>query len=459
MISADVNTCDRKLAAFRTRYAQAPDNRKIAARLAELLTQKEAYTEALAVCTATAVLPLPDGTTMANQALLAVAWGNAALASEQVELAVDRYAEAVALCPQEPRWHNNLANALRQLPNLDAAQAHYRTALDLDPSYQRARFSLGCLQLAQGKTNAGWDGYETRLSLHGASLPAALTGWDGSPDLRPLVLHAEQGLGDTLMFCRFAALAARRLGGEGTGAEGPPGRVVLRAPARLCRLLRTVPGLAAVVPDTAPLDRDALHLPLGSLPQRLGIEAEQLCPRVPYIGIEPDRRAKWARALPPAPVRVGVIWQGSPNRAAEPGRSYPLSALTPLAAIPGVRLLSLQHLDGLEQWDPAIMLEQPPAPIDLDDGFVDTAALMSLCDLIITPDTATAHLAGALGRSVWIGLKRAPDWRWGLDDERSLWYPTARLVRQPSRGDWTSVMARMAADLETLASAIGKHAP
>ena len=457
--SANIDKRHRKLTAFRTRHAQAPGNRAIAARLAELLMQDGRQAEALTVCAVTAALPLPDGTTAADQALLAVAWGNTALELDQVELAADRYGEAVALCPQEPRWHNNLANALRQLPDLAAAQAHYRAALDLDPSYQRARFSLGCLQLAQGQTCAGWDGYEARLLLHGAPLPAVLTGWDGSPDQRSLVLHAEQGLGDTLMFCRFAALAARRLSGEGTGAAGPQGRVVLRAPARLCRLLRTVPGLAAVVPDTAPFERDALQLPLGSLAQRLGIETAQLCPRVPYIGVEPDRRARWARALPPAAVRVGVIWQGSPNRAAEPGRSYPLSALAPLAAISGVRLLALQHVDGLEQWDPAMALEQPPAPIDQDDGFVDTAALMSLCDLIITPDTATAHLAGALGRPVWIGLKHAPDWRWGLDDEHSPWYPTARLVRQPTRGNWTSVMARMATDLAALVPATRTPAP
>ena len=193
---------------------------------------------------------------------------------------------------------------------------------------------------------------------------------------------------------------------------------------------------------------------LMSLPGLLGVSASNLPAEIPYLYAEPGLAARWAARLGGGGVTVGVCWQGNPDAVSEAGRSFPLRALAPLASLPGVRLISLQKTHGLDQLAalPAGMQVETlgEAFDDGPDAFVDTAAAMAGLDLVVTADTSIAHLAGALGRRVWVALKQAPDWRWGLDRADSPWYPTMRLYRQRARGDWTGVFEAIAADAARL---------
>jgi len=167
---------------------------------------------------------------------------------------------------------------------------------------------------------------------------------------------------------------------------------------------------------------------------------------VAYLAAEPERVAHWRAALDARPgFKVGIVWQGNRHSIADLGRSPPLAAFAALAAVPGVRLISLQKGEGGEQLDAMPMVERLPGALDPGpDAFLDTAAVMQCLDLVISADTAPAHLAGALGRPVWLALKRVADWRWLLDRDDNPWYPTARLFRQERAGDWDAVFARMA---------------
>jgi len=257
----------------------------------------------------------------------------------------------------------------------------------------------------------------------------------------------EQGFGDTLQFVRFAAEARAR------GA-----RVVFHGEPRLCRLLGSCAGFEEVVSRRAPRPPADLHAPLMTLPALLGSDGCD-AGTVPYLGAEPDVVARWnvrlcagAGAADRRP-RVGLAWQGNPQFADDTHRSVPLAALHQVlsALAPRVRFVSLQKGYGQEQiYDlpPDAAVEDLGGEIDLGhDAFVDSAAVMSVLDLVITSDTALAHLAGALGRPVWLLLAHVPDWRWGVAGETTPWYPTARLFRQGRPGDWNGVAAAVGAAL------------
>ena len=203
------------------------------------------------------------------------------------------------------------------------------------------------------------------------------------------------------------------------------------------------------------------RLPLVSAPFRLGFDPNREPAEIPYLSAEPDLVAAWAEQLPARGLRVGIAWQGRADTPLDKGRSFPLRALAPLAQVPGVTLISLQQNAGTEQ------LAELPAGMAVatlgdgfdagPDGFVDTAAVMASLDLVVTSDTSIAHLAGALGRPVWIALRHVPDWRWMLDRDDSPWYPTARLFRQRRPGDWSEVAERMAAALSAVPGAADRR--
>ena len=193
------------------------------------------------------------------------------------------------------------------------------------------------------------------------------------------------------------------------------------------------------------------EIPLMSLPAALPITAENIPADVPYLAADPRRVAAWRSRLPRDKFNIGLVWQGRPDQKIDPGRSFPLRSCAPLSQLPGVRLISLQKQHGLEQRSdlpPGMQLDVLGADFDPGpDAFVDTAAVMLNLDLIVTVDSATAHLGGALARPTWIALKQVPDWRWGLHDEVSPWYPTARLFRQRTAGEWDDIFTRMAEEL------------
>jgi hypothetical protein len=200
----------------------------------------------------------------------------------------------------------------------------------------------------------------------------------------------------------------------------------------------------------SPLPPFDMHVPLLSLPRLLGMPA----PSPPYLTAEADRVARWRDRIGTHGLRIGIVWQGNPASPAERGRSIPLREFLPLARVPGVRLISLQKYHGLDQLAAApteMRIEKLGDDFDAGAGaFVDTAAVMQCLDLIVTSDTSVAHLAGALGRTVWLGVQRVPDWRWLLDGETSPWYPTMRLFRQKTPRDWSDVFARMAGALAAM---------
>jgi hypothetical protein len=299
--------------------------------------------------------------------------------------------------------------------------------------------------LQMGEFALGWTEYEWRFACPEHPLPDhPQPVWDGSPlDGRPILLWTEQGLGDSIQFIRYAQVVAAR-----------GGRVILHCPRSLARILATCPGVSQLVVEGGPLPEFDCHAPLMSLPRILGTTLETIPARVPYLSAEPGLAESWSASLQsPDGFKVGIAWQGNPDHKKDRHRSFPLSRFQPLAAIPGVRLYSLQKEPGSEQLRSA----GPELPVielgpRLND-FMDTAAAVRNLDLIICPDTSLAHLAAAMGVPVWVALPFACDWRWLLHRDDTPWYPTLRLYRQRRWGDWDDVFAMIAADLATLATA------
>jgi hypothetical protein len=271
--------------------------------------------------------------------------------------------------------------------------------------------------------------------------------WDGSPLAgRAIVLLGEQGLGDVLQFVRFAKLVEQR-----------GGRVVLQSPPALVKLLTGCPGVDSIITPDVPLPADlatdqAIEASLMSLPAIFGCSQESLPNANPYLQLDAARTVAWAERLASYPgLKVGIAWQGNPNYRGDRFRSIPLSAFAPLAAVPGVTLISLQKGSGVEQIGSVPFdLRTLPEPVDADGPFLDTAAAMMHFDLIVTSDTSIAHLAGALGRPTWLALAEVPEWRWMLERSDTPWYPSMRLFRQTTSGDWAGVFAQMAEELKVM---------
>jgi Flp pilus assembly protein TadD len=362
--------------------------------------------------------------------------GDALAALGQHDEPVRQCREAVARAPDSPDALNNLGTALFHARQLPEAIATFRRAIALAPEGAESHFHLGMALLAAGDMPAGWHEYEWRwrtpfLAPTRRDFAAPL--WDGAAQ-GTLLLHAEQGFGDTIQFCRYAPLLA---------ASGR--RVHLEVQAPLVRLLRRLPGIASVVARGDPLPDFDAHAPLMSLPSLLGTTLATIPGTIPYLAADPADAALAAR-LPPRPgLRVGLAWAGNSYRAAremaavDRRRSLDPVLLAPLAACPGVQLISLQK-------DGAAALPLTDLMAAMRD-FADTAALITHLDLVISVDTAVAHLAGALGKPVWLLNRHDAEWRWLHDRADSPWYPSMRLFTQPAPSDWASVVAELTAQL------------
>lgn len=347
---------------------------------------------------------------------------------------------AIALRPDYANAYNNKGNALQALRRLDDALAAYDTAIRLKPDYAEALCNKGLCLLLMERFDGSWPLYEWRKAY---AAPGAFPAypeplWSGREDItgKTLFIHAEQGLGDTIQFCRFAKLA------EARGA-----RIILSVQDSLVRLLRA-PAITIIGSKTPPPDFD-FYIPLLSLPMAFGTDAHNIPASTPYLQAEPDLAQKWKDKIGTSGIRIGINWQGNRLAQMDVGRSFALKHLQPLSAIPDVRLISLQKNTGVEQMrDAGMTVETLGEEFDSGpDAFVDTAAVMANLDLVVTSDTAIAHLAGALGRPTWLALRYVPDWRWFLDRSDSPWYPGMKLFRQAQPGDWDSVFTRMAAEL------------
>ncbi len=371
--------------------------------------------------------------------------GLALAAADRNEEAVAAYRRTLALKPDHAVAWNNLGLALQAGNRLREAIAAFREALTLVPDFAQAHWNLALALLAHGDFEEGWRQYEWRfripeLAQHERQYSGAR--WDAVA--RPgqtLLVTAEQGLGDTLQFVRFARQVAAR------GV-----RVLMSAPRPLVRLLATAAGIDAVYgPDDALPSYDA-YAPVITLARALEIGADAIPTTVPYLATDPARRAEIAPALArDTGLKIGLAWSGSSRNSNDRRRSMPLRVLSPLFALAGVSWYSLQRQDDeseVGRVPAASALKRLPARNDFDG----TAALVDALDLVVSVDTSLAHLAGALGRPTWVMLPFASDWRWQQERTDSPWYPTVRLFRQPRAADWHAVVAHVGSELAALAA-------
>jgi tetratricopeptide (TPR) repeat protein len=364
--------------------------------------------------------------------------------SNELERAVESYREAIRLCPDHSEAHNNLGVALADLDRLEEAIAAFRQSLYLRPDHAETHKNLGLVLLLSGDFKQGWLEYEWRF--HSPAAPKRtlrVPRWDGGPlGGRRIVLHAEQGLGDTLQFVRYASLVQDR-----------GGHVIVECQRPLARILGRALGISQVIAAGDDWGDVDAHAPLMSLPGVFQHSLASVPASVPYLSADPGLEDLWGgKVRQVGGFKVGVAWQGSPTYAGDRNRSIPLCCFRPLTQIDGVRLVSLQKGEGESQMDDSSLGFHVVRFAGLDDAagpFMDTAAIMKHLDLVVTADTAAAHLAGAMGIPVWLALCRTCDWRWLRGRNDSPWYPTMRLFRQATAGDWTEVMRRVAQELKS----------
>jgi tetratricopeptide (TPR) repeat protein len=358
---------------------------------------------------------------------------------DEIEQAVAKFRHAIALRPHYGEAHNNLGVALREQFKLAEARQAFHRLLEIQPDSPSAELGLAICDLVEGDYERGWQAFEGRLRMPGLDPPPNFPRWRGEPLAgRSLLLLSEQGFGDTLHFVRYARAMKER------GA-----RVVVACQAALGQLLARASGWDElfILGSGAELPRCDFYLPLLSAPGALGTNAATIPCDVPYLAADPELTAQWAAELARIDgFKIGIVWQGSRGFASDRWRSIPLAGFAPLANVPGVRLVSLQKGFGSEQ---IATVDFPVLDLSgrLDEAagpFIDTAAVISNLDLVVTPDTAIGHLAGALGAPVWLALQLSPNWRWLLERDDSPWYPTMRLFRQTAFGQWPDVFERMA---------------
>jgi tetratricopeptide (TPR) repeat protein len=363
--------------------------------------------------------------------------GAVLLKAGDAEAAHESFERAVALKPGEAEAHHNLASALSDLGRYEEALASCRRATALDPAHAQANFAEAMLLLVQGKLREGLEKYEWRWKL-GTLVPRGFPVplWNGEDVAgRTILLHGEQGYGDAIQGLRYVPLVAAR-----------GGRVVLELPQPLVRLAASLSGVAEIVAAGQALPRFDLVCPLLSLPRAFATTLETIPADVPYLAPPPEAAARWRELLDGAGLKVGVAWAGSPLHRSDARRSIGVETLAPLLRIEGVRWFSLQvgeRAADLARLPADLVTDLAPRLAD----FAETAAAIANLDLVVTVDTAVAHLAGALGRPAWVMLRERPDWRWLIGREDSPWYPTLRLFRQRERGDWDDVVSRLRAAL------------
>lgn len=341
---------------------------------------------------------------------------------------------AVALKADCADAQSNLGAVLQAEGRVGEAADAFGRAAAISPEHAKARSNLGQVLLRNGDYAQGWREYEWRWQAVGLAPPRFVQPeWDGGPPAgRTLLLHAEQGQGDTIQFARFIPLLA---------AMGA--RVVLAAPPPLVELLGQLP--ATVVAAGQPLPPFDVHLALLSLPRVLGTTADTIPAEVPYLRSPPGRVPAVESLLAPSGrLRLGITWAGNPQHANDRRRSVPSRLFAPLCALPGVQVFSLQVGRTDDAVPPAGAVDLAP---HLAAGWRATAAAIANLDLCICVNSAVAHLAGAMACPVWVLLPLAADWRWLLERTDLPWYPTARLFRQQRTGGWEAVMARVAAEL------------
>ncbi|CAH2604538.1 Tetratricopeptide repeat protein [Rhodovastum atsumiense] len=409
-------------ACFRQALACDPGHALALTNLGSLLRHQDRPEEALAQFRQ-ALARRPDLAAVHNNV------GSTLLALRRPQEALAPLREAVRLAPDFAEACNNLGGALLALDAAPEAEIWFRRAVRLDPGHPQARLGLALALLTCGRFREGWTEYESRWldpACLGTVSPSAPPLWRGEALAgRSLLLQSEQGLGDTIQFLRYAPLLR---------AQGA--RVVLHLPAALQEL--AAPLADAVIPVGAPLPACDFACPLMSLPHRLGTELATIPATIPYLQPPPARQEAWAARLGPhRGRRIGIVVSGSSEDAEDAGRSIPAAAFLQAFADTGAELHLLQTEIRAADRPALARVRQHDAAIH---DFADTAALVSLMDLVVTVDSSPAHLAGALGAPVWILLQLGADFRWLRGRTDSPWYPTARLFRQRRHDNWDGVL-------------------
>jgi tetratricopeptide (TPR) repeat protein len=452
---AALESCDRALAA-KPRYAHALNNRAHA--LHALERWKEAlrnYDDALAIAPNHADALTGRGTLLytlgryeealttyerafdvAPDALSAVNVGNALQALGRHESALITYERALGLDPNCVEALNNRGNALQALNRHEDALASYMKASQIAPDAAHAHWNEGLIRLLLGDYERGWEKYEWRWRNQQLNMGLRIGDsprWRGHEDLRDrtVLVHAEQGFGDSIQFVRYVPMLAAR------GAA-----VVLACHESLRPLFARVEGVGEVVTSEHALPRFDYHVSLISLPYAFSTMLNNIPARVPYVSVDKASAQKWRRrieALGPG-FKVGVAWSGNPKFPGAAAKTCSLGQLQGLLEMPGCTFVSLQKGDAASEIDRlGLSSRLKDVSGELAD-FADTAAVVVNLDLVISIDTAVAHLAGALGKPLWVLLPYSADWRWLTQREDSPWYPSARLFRQSRAGDWDSVL-------------------
>jgi len=370
--------------------------------------------------------------------------GNTFRLQRRLDESIASFDHALRLKPDYVNAHKNKGTALVWEGHLAEALASYRRALEFAPDDGETRKNLGVILLLQGNFEEGWREYNWRWKTDQASLPKYPQPiWDGSSlDGRTILLSVEQGLGDTVQFIRYAEVLKKKY----------DCRVIAACQKTLLPLLGSCPGIDVLVAQDEDPPSFDVFAPLLDVPGILGDNLTAFPTDVPYLSADPELAERWQREVDAyRGLKIGIAWQGNPKHHADRMRSVPLVEMAPLGKLKGIQFFSLQKGPGVEQLDTIgarLNIVHLGDHLDETSGaFMDTAAVLKSLDLLVTSDTAIAHVAGALGVPVWLALAYVPDWRWLLERDDTPWYPTIRLFRQAAVGDWSSVFERMSEEL------------
>jgi len=365
--------------------------------------------------------------------------------TEDLPTAFSFLQKALSLNPGSAQTLCNLGVYHRDTAQPEIAAICFYRSRYISPLDAETNWNIGLLLLAHGKYLEGWAQYEKRHALRTRQRPpltrTPILEFGTKLNDKKILVYTEQGLGDAIQFARFVY----RLNSLGA-------RVTLQVPDRLCRLMKESDLPCEILSPRESHDDKTYDFQVSalSLPHRLSlIEERSFAAEIPFLRAEPSRIEKWRQVIDPRKLRIGIAWQGRKSRI-DLGRSFPLSELSSIASLNGVQLVCLQGDSGIDQLAPFSHRDNVlyfGDELDRDGAFIDTVAIMKSLDLVITPDTSIAHVAGTLGIPVWIALSAAPDWRWGFHGDFTPWYPTARLFRQDTLGKWEPVFDRMIASI------------
>src|SRR5215469_965735 len=434
---AGLKRYDEAVAAYDRALTLKPDLVKAWLARGSIFYDLKRYDEAL-VTYDNALARIPD---------LAEAWlgrGNVFINVQRFDEAFAAYDKALALKPDLAEAWLSRGNVFKNLGRYDEALAAYAKAQALKPGWAEAQCNEAIVRLVLGDTDYGWKKFECRWDtklLRGLKRNFTQRLWLGDSDIKNkiILIHAEQGLGDTIMGCRYVPMLAS-LGAKVIAEVQPP----------LKSLLKNLEGVSMLIGKGETIPRFDVQCPIMSLPLAFKTTVETIPAKVPYLAASNDVVEKWRSKLAGAEIKVGIAWAGNPNHPGDLDRSIPLKNILPIVGLKGARYFSLQK--DLRD-DDREMLDANSQIVRLDqemNDFEDTAAIMMSLDLVISCDTSIVHLAGALSRPIWVLLPFDPDWRWLLNRNDSPWYPTARVFRQLNAGEWSTVADDVCVELQKL---------